>query len=76
MGAKARGQGLLGMTVYTLPLACAKAAFDKYCNKEWQEGYYVNQIRKNYQQVKGANPWQIKEEFFAGKCSGKLVPLV
>lgn len=60
-----------------MPIACASDALQKYCNKEYlnpHEEYYFNTMRKDYKCEKGHNIWQMKEEYFAGKCTGKLVP--
>lgn len=60
-----------------MPIKCAGDALEKYCNKEYIapiEEYYFNTIRKDYKKEKGHNPWQLKEEYFKGGCSGKLVP--
>lgn len=60
-----------------LPMECAGNALKKYCNKPYItpiENYYFNTVRKDYTKEKGHNPWQLKEEYFKGGCSGKLVP--
>lgn len=57
---------------------CAKKALDTYCTEPYlkkQTEYFMNFCRKNYDKCfRGQNPWQLKEEFFKGKCTGKLVP--
>ena len=62
---------------HPFPMGCASEALQKYCTKTYIDphaDYYFNQLRKDYKLEKGHNAWQMKEEYFAGKCTGKLVP--